>query len=76
MRGSKGNAIVTRKNLTTGAPSRRRCGASLAFAMSLLGGDEIDGIERRDNLTANDQLLQVAAISEGFVTKDSKPESA
>jgi hypothetical protein len=76
MRGSKGNAIVTPKSPTTGFPSGWRRGAGLAFAMSLSGREQMDGIERRNNLTANDQFLQVAASSEGFVTKDLNPEIA
>jgi hypothetical protein len=41
---------------------------------NLLRREEIDAIERGDDLTANEQLLQIVAIAELFVANEAEPE--
>jgi len=40
----------------------------------LLSGEEIEPIEGRDDLTTDNQLLQVIAFAQIFVSEDSSPE--
>jgi hypothetical protein len=41
---------------------------------AFLGGEEIKPIEGRDDLTTDDQFLQVIAVTQIVVSEDSRPE--
>jgi hypothetical protein len=40
----------------------------------VLGREKIDAIQRGDDFTAHEQLLQVVAVTELFVTEDADPK--
>jgi hypothetical protein len=55
---------------------RSECGPVGPFVriQNLLRREEINAIERGDDFTANEQLLQIVAIAELLVAKEAEPE--
>jgi hypothetical protein len=51
-----------------------RCDSRALSDPRLLGSKEIDAIKRGDNFTTHEQFLQVVAVTELFVAKDSEPK--
>jgi hypothetical protein len=51
-----------------------RSSRSFVRIQNLLRREELNAIERGDDFTANEQLLQIVAIAEPFVAKEAKPE--